>query len=97
LDQLSRAEWDCRVAEVTGAAARGAGGAQGCPALVYQIADRPKSDLNEAFEPMVNASEIELLDLAKLQEQLLTLVWLPGGRRRGGFVTPLVVGGGAWH
>jgi phage terminase large subunit-like protein len=33
-----------------------------------------KTDLYEAFEPLLNAGEVELLDLPKLQEQLLTLV-----------------------
>lgn len=41
----------------------------------YDVAPRHKSDLYEAFEPMLNAGEVELLDLPKLQEQLLTLVW----------------------
>ena len=43
--------------------------------IAYQPADTPKSDLYEAFEPMLNAGEVELLDVAELQEQLLTLVW----------------------
>lgn len=34
----------------------------------------PKSQLYEALEPPLNAGEIELLDVPKLQEQLLTLV-----------------------
>src|SRR5262249_11275308 len=43
--------------------------------ISYDVASRPKSDLYEAFEPLLNAGEVELLDLPKLQEQLLTLVW----------------------
>jgi hypothetical protein len=43
------------------------------------VATRSKSDFYEAFEPMLDAGEVELLDLPKLQEQLLTLVW--GGAR----------------
>jgi hypothetical protein len=43
-----------------------------------QISYRPsaltKTDLYEAFEPALNAGEIELPDIPKLQEQLLTLV-----------------------
>lgn len=33
-----------------------------------------KSELYDAFEPRLNAGEVELLDDGKLQEQLLTLV-----------------------
>jgi hypothetical protein len=33
------------------------------------------SDFYEAFEPRLNAGEVELLDIPELQEQLLTLVW----------------------
>ena len=33
-----------------------------------------KSELYEALEPPVNAGEVELLDVPKLQEQILTLV-----------------------
>jgi hypothetical protein len=35
----------------------------------------PKSDLYESVEPLLNAGEVELLDVPALQEQLLTLVW----------------------
>ena len=35
----------------------------------------PKSDIYEELEPLLNAGDVELLDIAKLQEQLLTLVW----------------------
>jgi hypothetical protein len=41
----------------------------------YEVASASKSDLYEAFEPLLNAGEVELLDAGKLQEQLLTLVW----------------------
>jgi hypothetical protein len=40
----------------------------------YIPTDHSASDCYEAVEPMFNAGEIELLDQAKLQEQLLTLV-----------------------
>jgi hypothetical protein len=36
------------------------------------------SDFYEAFEPRLNAGEVELLDISELQEQLLTLVWRGG-------------------
>lgn len=36
------------------------------------------SDYYEAFEPRLNAGEVELLDVIELQEQLLTLVWRGG-------------------
>ena len=36
---------------------------------------QPKSELYEAAEPLFTAGEIELLDIGKLQDQLLTLVW----------------------
>jgi hypothetical protein len=43
----------------------------------YEVDDKFKSasDIYEAFEPKLNAGEVELLDEPKLQEQLLTLVW----------------------
>ena len=41
----------------------------------YVPVGMPKSELYEAIEPMLNAGEIELLDIGTLQEQLLTLVW----------------------
>jgi hypothetical protein len=37
------------------------------------------SAIYDAFEPKLNAGEVELLDVPKLQEQLLTLV-LKGGK-----------------
>jgi hypothetical protein len=52
----------------------------------YKLADKSKSDLYEELDPRLNASEVELLDVPGLQEQLLTLVWrgqkidhVPGG------------------
>jgi hypothetical protein len=42
--------------------------------IEYQMCPRPKTDLYEFMEPLLNAGEIELPDLPKLQEQLLTLV-----------------------
>jgi len=47
--------------------------------ITYQSIGRPKTELYEALEPAINAGEIELLDLPKLQEQLITLV-VRGGR-----------------
>jgi hypothetical protein len=43
--------------------------------VAYRIATLSKSDLYDALEPKLNAGEVELLDIAELQEQLLTLVW----------------------
>jgi hypothetical protein len=43
--------------------------------ISYLPANLPKSDIYDAFEPRLNAGEVELLDHAKMQEQLLTLVW----------------------
>lgn len=43
--------------------------------IQYQPSELTKHELYEAFEPLLTASEIELLDAPKLQEQLLTLVW----------------------
>jgi len=43
--------------------------------ISYETSDQTKSELYEAFEPKLNAGEVELLDDGKLQEQLLTLVW----------------------
>ena len=47
--------------------------------ISYEVARRPKGEIYDAFEPRLNAGEIELLDIGKLQEQLLTLV-VRGGR-----------------
>lgn len=43
--------------------------------ITYEIAALPKSEVYEEIEPAFNAREVELLDEAKLQEQLLGLVW----------------------
>jgi hypothetical protein len=40
----------------------------------YRVCERSKTEIYEALEPRLNGNEIELLDLSKLQEQLLTLV-----------------------
>jgi hypothetical protein len=40
----------------------------------YNPSPLTKTEIYEAFEPPLNAGEIELLDIPKLQEQLLTLV-----------------------
>jgi hypothetical protein len=42
--------------------------------ISYRVAGRPKTELYEALEPALNAGEVDLPDLPKLQEQLLTLV-----------------------
>ena len=42
--------------------------------ITYVQSEQNKTELYEAFEPHLNAGEVELLDLPKLQEQLLTLV-----------------------
>jgi hypothetical protein len=47
--------------------------------VTYAVSSKSKSELYDAFEPKLNAGEVELLDHAKLTEQLLTLV-LRGGR-----------------
>ena len=41
----------------------------------YSLSALTKSAIYEAIEPMLNAGEIEFLDVPKLQEQLLGLVW----------------------
>ncbi len=43
--------------------------------ITYHICKRPKHELYEEFEPLLNAGEVELLDQPKLQQQLLGLVW----------------------
>ena len=43
--------------------------------ITYAVCDQTKSALYEALEPLLNAGEVELLDVPKLQEQLLGLVW----------------------
>jgi phage terminase large subunit-like protein len=40
----------------------------------YVVSDKTKTEIYEAFEPTLNAGECELLDVPKLEEQLLTLV-----------------------
>jgi hypothetical protein len=40
----------------------------------YILSEESKSELYELFEPHLNAGDVELLDVPKLQEQLLTLV-----------------------
>lgn len=43
--------------------------------ITYEVASLPKSEMYEELEPKLNAGEVELLDVPKLQEQMLTLVW----------------------
>jgi hypothetical protein len=45
----------------------------------YRISSLTKAEIYDAFEPQLNAGEVELLDDGKLQEQLLTLV-VRGGK-----------------
>ncbi|MCA1467228.1 hypothetical protein I6F09_04915 [Bradyrhizobium sp. IC3195] len=42
--------------------------------ISYRSSDKNKTEIYEAFEPHLNGGDVELLDLPKLQEQLLTLV-----------------------
>ena len=42
--------------------------------IVYSVSHRTKSEIYDAFEPKLNAGEVELLDHPKLTEKLLTLV-----------------------
>lgn len=42
--------------------------------ITYRSSDRNTTEIYEAFEPLLNGGEVELLDIPKLQEQLLTLV-----------------------
>ncbi len=42
--------------------------------VLYRAADKNRSDLYEDFEVLLNAGEIELLDIQKLQDQFLGLV-----------------------
>jgi hypothetical protein len=46
--------------------------------VAYTVSQRTKSEIYDAFEPKLNAGEVELLDDGKLQEQLLTLVMKSG-------------------
>ncbi len=43
--------------------------------IMYSVSALPKSALYEQLEPLLNAGEVELLDVPKLQEQMLGLVW----------------------
>jgi hypothetical protein len=43
--------------------------------IQYETCKVPKSDIYEALEPRLNAGEVELLDIPKLTEQLMTLVY----------------------
>jgi hypothetical protein len=42
--------------------------------IEYRSSDLNKTEIYEAFEPAINAGEVEVLDIPILQEQLLTLV-----------------------
>lgn len=42
--------------------------------ITYAVSDLTKQQIYEALEPLINAGEVELLDLPKVQEQLLGLV-----------------------
>lgn len=46
----------------------------------YVVSDKSKSEIYDAFEPKLNAGEVELLDHPKLTEQILTLVIKAGGK-----------------
>lgn len=46
--------------------------------IVYTVSTRSKTEIYDDFEPKLNAGEIELLDNAKMIEQLLTLVLRTG-------------------
>ena len=48
--------------------------------ISYTPSKLSKSDLYEAFEPKLNAREVQLPDVPKMQEQLLTLVMSAGGK-----------------
>ena len=43
--------------------------------IQYSVSALTKSAIYESIEPMLNANEIEFLDVPKLQEQMLGLVW----------------------
>jgi hypothetical protein len=43
--------------------------------IKYQVSERTKSQLYEAFEPHVNGHRVALLDAAQIEQQLLGLVW----------------------
>jgi hypothetical protein len=42
--------------------------------ITYVVSPLCKSEIYDEFEPKLNAGEVELLDIGKLQEQMLTLV-----------------------
>jgi hypothetical protein len=48
--------------------------------IFYEVSQRNRTQLYEAFEAPLNAGEVELLDLPILQEQLLSLVVRPNGK-----------------
>ncbi len=48
--------------------------------IAYDVCELSRSHLYEAFEPQLNAGVVELPDISKLQEQLLTLVRKASGR-----------------
>ena len=48
--------------------------------IYYDVSQLSRSQLYETFEPKLNAGLVELLDISKLQEQLLTLVVKGSGR-----------------
>lgn len=41
----------------------------------YELSDRSKSDIYEAFEPLLNSHRVRLIDVATVEQQLLGLVW----------------------
>ncbi len=43
--------------------------------VTYVSDSRSASDLYEAFEPALNAGEVELLDVPKLTDQMISLIW----------------------
>jgi hypothetical protein len=48
--------------------------------IQYDVSELNRSQLYESFEPKLNAGLVELLDIPKLQEQLLTLVVKTSGK-----------------
>jgi hypothetical protein len=43
--------------------------------VTFRASELTKSQLYEAMEPPLNAGSVRLLDVAKLEEQLLSLIW----------------------
>jgi hypothetical protein len=41
----------------------------------YELSDRSKSEIYEAFEPLLNSHRVRLIDVAMVEQQLLGLVW----------------------